>query len=137
MFDADDIASLRRMIVGTNQQRLAINFRDFAFDEPPDGDGSGDRRPYSATIEFRFFTPTRDEAYSRMCIRVAAAIFALAGLESDPYRQKLSEIVRRLAGKKPGRWRDLLDILGLGSEAAAWENAQKQHCIDPRKPGTP
>ncbi|KAK7756585.1 hypothetical protein SLS62_001422 [Diatrype stigma] len=141
VFDAADIASLRRMIVGTNQQRLAINFRDFAFDglshDGGDGDGNRNRRPYSATIEFRFFTPTRDETYSRMCIRVAAAIFAMAGLESDPYRRKLSEIVRRLTGKKPGRWRDLLDVLDLGSEATAWENAKKQHCIDPRHPCTP
>ncbi len=133
--DAPDIPGLRRMIVGTNGQRLAITFREFEPEPEGHHHREGQRDSWrSTTAEFRFFTPTRDAAYSRMCIRVAAAIFAVA-TEPDPdrYRRKLGEVVRRL-DRKPDRWRELLDMLGLGAEVAAWESVPKQHCFDPRKP---
>ncbi|EMR63998.1 hypothetical protein UCREL1_9040 [Eutypa lata UCREL1] len=129
--DATDIPSLRRMILGTSQQRLGIDFREF---EPSSATTMKreNHRPYSATIEFRFFTPTRDPDYSRMCIKVAAAIFALAaGPDHGLYRRKPDEILERI-DRKTDRWRELLDILGLGSEVPAWENAKKQHCENPK-----
>lgn len=129
--DATDIPSLRRMILGTSQQRLGIDFPEF---EPSSATTMKreNHRPYSATIEFRFFTPTRDPDYSRMCIKVAAAIFALAaGPDHGLYRRKPDEILERI-DRKTDRWRELLDILGLGSEVPAWENAKKQHCENPK-----